>query len=227
MTTSHLAAKTQAGSTDNKAYDAYISGLFGSKDAILDESLVEMRQQNMPMMHISANEAKLLQVLARTVDAKRILEIGTLGGYSGIHLAQVLPEDGKLVTLERDRHHAKVALRNFDRAGLLSKVEVRVGAAIDSLQAMSRSEIEPFDLVFLDADKDEYCDYLRLALPLLRRGGLLLADNALPPAVVTGEKGQGAMRYNAEIAAEPGLSSIIVPILRQHGIDGLAVSYKL
>ncbi|HOC31711.1 MAG TPA: O-methyltransferase, partial [Armatimonadota bacterium] len=116
--------------------------------------------------------------------AKRILEIGTLGGYSAIWLARAMPEDGKLISLELNPHHADVARRNIERAGLAERVEIRVGPAAESLVALRAEGAESFDLVFIDADKDRYVDYLHHSLPLLRKGGLLLADNTLPDSVL-------------------------------------------
>ena len=170
-------------------------------------------------------EGKLLQVLALTIGAKRILEIGTLGGYSGIHFARALPEDGKLITLEIDPHHADVARRNFERAAIGRKAEVRVGPALETLRQMAIDNEPLFDLIFIDADKDGYPEYLRLSLPLLREGGLLLGDNTLPDAVLT-EKTSGTKRYNAAVAQCPELTTVVIPILRQRGLDGLTVSVK-
>jgi caffeoyl-CoA O-methyltransferase len=158
--------------------------------------------------------------------AKRIIEIGTLGGYSGIWLARALPDDGVLVSLEIDAHHADVARRNVESAGLSSKVEIRVGPALVSLEKMAAAGEEPFDLVFIDADKDGYVAYLEKSLPLLRNGGLMLADNTLPDAVLDPKATSGAKRFNSAAAANPELVSIIVPLARDGGIDGLTVSVK-
>lgn len=207
------------------AYNNYIASLFAPQDAALTEALAEMGREGIPKINVSATEGKLLQVLALSIGAKRILEIGTLGGYSGIHLARALPEDGKLITLEIDLHHAEVARRNFDRAGVAHKVEVRVGPASETLNQMAIADEPPFDLIFIDADKDSYPAYLRQSLPLLREGGLLLGDNTLPDAVLTEEE-SGTKQYNAEVAERSELTTIIIPILRQHGLDGLTVSFK-
>jgi predicted O-methyltransferase YrrM/DNA-binding PadR family transcriptional regulator len=207
------------------AYNDYIASLFASQDAALSESIAEMERENVPGINVSAVEGKLLQILALTVGAKRILEIGTLGGYSGIYLARALPEDGKLITLEIDPHHAEVARRNFERADVGHKIEVRVGPASETLGQLTAAGEPLFDLIFIDADKDGYTEYLRLSLPLLREGGLLLGDNTLPDAVLTQET-SGTKRYNAAVAQFPELTTIIIPVLRQHGMDGLTVSFK-
>lgn len=207
------------------AYNDYIASLFAPQDAALTETIVEMQRENVPGINVSAVEGKLLQVLALTVGAKRILEIGTLGGYSGIHFARALPDDGKLITLEIDAHHAEVAQRNFQRAGVTHKVEIRVGPAAEALRQLAATGEPPFDLIFIDADKGGYTDYLHLSLPLLREGGLLLGDNTLPDAVLTQEE-SGTKRYNAAVAQCPELTTIVLPILRQRGLDGLTISFK-
>ncbi len=207
------------------AYNAYISDLFAPEDTVLKDTLSEMERENIPRINVSAAEGKLLQILALTVGAKRILEIGTLGGFSGIHFARVLPEDGKLITLEIDPHHAEVARRNFERAGIGNKAEVRVGSASETLRRLVASGEPQFDLIFIDADKDGYAEYLSLSLPLLREGGLLLGDNTLPGAVLTLEE-SGTKRYNAAVAQCSELISIVIPILRRNALDGLTVSFK-
>jgi predicted O-methyltransferase YrrM len=207
------------------AYNDYITGLFAPADGILNETLAAMQDGDLPSINVSGSEGKLLQVLALAVGARRILEIGTLGGYSGIHFARALPEGGQLVTLEIDPHHADVARRNFERAGVLPKVDIRVGPAAETLGALAADGAAPFDVVFIDADKDGYVEYLRRALPLLRDGGLLLADNTLPDAALTGED-SGTKRYNSAVAERPELTTIIIPVLRDRGIDGLTVSVK-
>jgi predicted O-methyltransferase YrrM len=209
---------------DTGAYDAYIADLFAPQDAALTETLEEMEREGVRKINVSATEGKLLHLLALTVGAKRILEIGTLGGYSGIHLARALPEEGKLITLEIDPHHAEVARRNFERAGVAHKVEVRVGPASETLGKMATEEAA-FDLIFIDADKDGYPEYLRQSLPLLREGGLLLGDNTLRGALDPQED-SGTKRYNTAVAAYPELTTILIPILRQQGLDGLTVSFK-
>lgn len=210
---------------DTHAYNDYIASLFAPQDAALSDTIADMEKEGVPGINVSGVEGKLLQVLALTVGAKRILEIGTLGGYSGIHLARALPEDGKLITLEIDPHHAEVAHRNFERAGVSHKVEVRLGPASDTLRQLAVDEAPQFDLIFIDADKGGYTEYLGLSLPLLREGGLLLGDNTLPDAVLTQED-SGTKCYNAAVAVHPELTSIVIPILRQHGLDGLTVSFK-
>jgi caffeoyl-CoA O-methyltransferase len=210
---------------DTQAYDNYIASQFAPQDAALSETVAEMEREKIPGINVSATEGRLLQVLALAVGAERILEIGTLGGYSGIHLARALPDDGRLITLEIDPRHAEVARRNFERAGVARKVDIRVGPASETLGQLAAAGEPPFDLIFIDADKDGYVEYLRQSLPLLRDGGLLLGDNTLPDAVLTPEE-SGTKRYNAAAADRVELTSVIVPVLRRHGLDGLTVSVK-
>jgi predicted O-methyltransferase YrrM len=207
-------------------YDAYITGLIAREEPTHQETREAMLRSGLPQIAVSASEGKLLHVLALAIGARRILEIGTLGGYSGAWLATALPDDGKLITLELNERHAEVARASFDAAGLAAKAEVRVGPALASLDAMIAAGEAPFDLAFIDADKDGYVDYLERALALVRRGGLILADNTLPDAVLDPSADSGAKRLNAVAAAHPELTSIIVPVLRGDGLDGLLIAVK-
>ena len=209
---------------ENQIYDEYIASLFAPPDAALTATIAEMKRENVPGMNVSATEGQLLHVLALMVGARRVLEVGTLGGYSGIHFARALPKDGKLVTLELDPHHAEVARRNFQNAGVGQQVEIHVGPASQTLRQLVEKGELPFDVIFIDADKDGYVEYLELALPLLREGGLLLADNTLW-GVAEG-RDSATKRYNAAVANCPQLTSIVIPVLRSRGIDGLTVSIK-
>ena len=212
--------------SDLQPYDRYISKLFAPEDSALESARKEMERAGMPEISVSASEGKLLQVLAQIINAKRILEIGTLGGYSTIWLARTLAADGKLITLEIDADHAAVASRNLKRAGLSKNVEIKVGPALDSLAQMQSGSVTQFDMVFIDADKEGYPKYLQAALPLLRDGGLVIADNTLPDAVLDSRAEHGAKRYNADVSAHPDLISILVPVLRTRGLDGLLISLK-
>lgn len=207
-------------------YNQYIVNTFAHEDSALAEARLEMERGNLPSINVSASEGKLLHVLALAFGAKRILEIGTLGGYSGIWLARALPEDGKLVSLELDAHHAQVAQQNIDRAGLIHKVEIRVGPASDTLDKMIADGEPTFDLVFIDADKDGYVGYLAQAFQLVKEGGIILGDNTLPDSVLDDAATSGTKRYNTTVSAHPHLISSLIPILRSHGIDGLTISVK-
>jgi predicted O-methyltransferase YrrM len=207
-------------------YDRYISGLFATEDDALRSAREEMLREGMPGISVSASEGKVLHILARIIGARRILEIGTLGGYSTIWLARALPPEGKLISLEIDTRYAEVARRNLKRAGVAEKVEIRVGPALESLSRLTPGAEGSFDLVFIDADKDGYVNYLRKAMPLVREGGLVLGDNTLPDAVLDPVAESGTKRYKAEVSARPDLNSILVPVLRSRGIDGLLISIK-
>ncbi len=207
-------------------YDAYIRKSFASEDVVLETTRANMEREGIPRINVSASEGKLLHLLVLMSGAKRILEIGTLGGYSAIWMARALPAGGKLISLEIDPHHADVARRNIEGAGLTAKVEVRVGPALATLTQMKADGEAPFDLAFIDADKDGYVDYLHKVVPMVREGGLVLGDNTLPDAVLSETADSGTKRYNTAVAAHPDLVSTIVPVLRLQGIDGLLISIK-
>ena len=205
--------------------DDYIARLFKARYAAdrYAEILAQAAEAGLPRIHISASEGMVLHVLAKAAGARRILEIGTLGGYSGCWLASALPADGRLVTLEISAKHADVARANFERAGLADRVEVVVGPASETLEGMATRGEGGFDVTFIDADKDGYAGYLNFALKLTRRGGLILADNALSHGVLDGNTENGIARYNTAVAAAPSLTSAIVTTMRDE-IDGLAIS---
>ena len=208
--------------------DEYIEQLLVPHDAALEQGLKDAEAAGLPAINVSANEGKLLQLIAKMAQAKRILEIGTLGGYSTAWLARALPNDGKLVTLELDQKHAELARKNLDRAGVGQRVEIRVGSASASLKKMIEQHEAAFDLIFIDANKDGYVDYLNLSLQLAHSGSIILADNLIrngralektPPD----ENARGAKAYNEAIAANPKLDSIILPIIRSN-LDGISIS---
>ena len=206
--------------------DAYIEELFAPRDEALDAALEESRRAGLPEIQISPNEGVLLAVLAQMAGARRILEIGTLGGYSAIHLARALPEDGALISLEIDERHAEVARNNVRRAGLEGKVEIRVGDAKVLLARVVEREEEPFDLVFIDADKEGYPEYLEWALRLSRPRSLILADNTIRGGSVIDPQDDSARatrEFNEKLAEDPRLFGIVLPLIRER-IDGLAIA---
>ena len=207
-------------------YDRYISGLFAPEDEVLKFARAEMQRENLPEINVSASEGKVLQVLARMIGARRILEIGTLGAYSTIWLARALPPDGKLITLEINPRFAAVARRSLKHAGLSGQVEIKVGPALESLSQLETDGEQPFDVIFIDADKEGYANYLQKALPLLREGGLVLADNTLPDTVLDPRTENGIKRFNAAVSGHPSLISVLIPVLRTQGIDGLVIAVK-
>ena len=208
--------------------DQYIEQLFNPQDEALLQNLHEAGVAGLPTINVSPNEGKLLYLLAKMSGAKRILEIGTLGGYSTTWLARALPADGKVITLELDEKHAAVARQNLDRAGVADRVEVRVGRAAESLRQMIDQQAAPFDLIFIDADKTSYVAYLDLALQLAHAGTVILADNLIRNGRVIADQpgdasARGAKAYNESMAARPELESIILPIIREN-LDGLSIS---
>jgi predicted O-methyltransferase YrrM len=207
-------------------FNAYIERLFASEDDVLREARAEMEREGVPRINVSPTEGKMLHLLVLLTGARRILEIGTLGGYSAIWLARALPADGKLISLELDSHHAEVSRRNLERAGMANRVEVRVGPAAKTLTQMRQSGEAPFDVVFIDANKDGYPEYLDLVLPLTRMGGTILADNTLSGSILDPGSDSDIARYNAAVSSHPDLVSVILPVLRGSGLDGLLVSVK-
>ena len=206
--------------------DDYVAGLFAPPDAALEEALREAEREGLPSINVSATEGKLLQMLVWISGARRVLEIGTLGGYSAIHFARALPEDGALISLELDEHHAEVARRNVERAGLSSKVEIRVGDARRSLDGLVENGEGPFDIIFIDADKEGYPEYLDWSLRLSRSGTLILGDNAIRDGSVIDpdDSSSRAMReFNEKLAREPRLSATVLPLIRER-VDGLAIA---
>ena len=209
--------------------DLYIEQLFAPPDAVLEATLRRSREVGLPEINVSRNEGKLLQLIAEIAGARRILEIGTLGGYSTIHLARALPEGGSLVSLELDERYAGVARENVREAGLEDRVEVRVGDAKASLARMVEEGEGPFDLVFIDADKESYSEYLEWALRLSRPGSLILADNAIRGGSVLDpedELARATHDFNEALAGDPRLSALVVPLIREW-VDGLALARVL
>lgn len=206
--------------------DSYIKGLFIPEDSALEAALRDSRKAGLPEIQVSPNQGKLLRMLAEISDARRILEIGTLGGYSTIHLARALPDGGTLISLELEERHAEVARENIERAGLDEMVEVRVGNAKESLSAMADGGEGPFDLIFIDADKEGYPEYLEWSLKLARPGSVILADNTIRGGSVLDPQDESArvMReFNQMLSDDGRLSAIILPILRER-VDGLVIA---
>jgi predicted O-methyltransferase YrrM len=203
--------------------DRYIESLCVPADPVLVAALRDAQAAGLPEINVSPNEGKLLYLLAKLANPRRILEIGTLGGYSTIWLARALPADGKLITLELEAKHAAVAHRNLARAHLDGKVEVRVGPALDSLARLVADGVPPFDVVFIDADKESYPAYLDWTLKLTRPGSLILADNVIRRAVAAAPGTNAIREFNRKLAAHPRLETILVPVVR-HEVDGLAIA---
>ncbi len=214
-------------SADWEDVDAYIAEKLIPPEPALDAALAANAAAGLPEIDVSPAQGKLLHLLARMVGARRILEIGTLGGYSTIWLARALPPDGRLVTLEYAPAHAAVARANIARAGLGDRVEIRVGAALDSLPGLE--PLAPFDFVFIDADKANNDAYLDWALRLTRRGSVIVCDNVVrvgrvadaasaDPAIL------GARRFFERLGAEPRLTATAVQTVGAKGWDGFAIA---
>ena len=201
-------------------------------DAGLEAALRASDAAGLPAINISPAHGKLLNLLARLMGARRILEVGTLGGYSTIWLARALPLDGRLITLELDAHHAAVAGANLRAAGVADQVEVRVGRAVELLAALAKEEPEPFDLVFIDADKPSNLDYLTWALALTRPGSLIIVDNVVRNGEVVNPasadaSARGVRRMMDAIAHDPAIRDRVdataIQTVGIKGYDGLAI----
>lgn len=202
----------------------YVARLFAAEDEILMSLREEADRTGLPPISISADTGRLLQVLLLAVGARRVLEVGTLGGYSAIWIARALPAGGSLLSIELDAKHAEFAARYVRRAGLDGMVDIRVGRALDVLASLDG---EQFDAIFLDADKEPLPTYFEWGLRLVRRGGLIIADNALWGGRVVDERvddeaTRGVRELNRRMATDPRVAGILVPT---H--DGVAVGVVL
>jgi caffeoyl-CoA O-methyltransferase len=209
--------------------DRYISDLFIKPDEALAIAEQSHQLENLPPINVSPNQGKLLHLFAKLSKAKKILEVGTLAGYSTIWMAKALPEDGRLISLEIDPHHAEVAKKNIDRAGLSSKVEIRVGKAIDLLAQLVKDNTTPFDMIFIDADKPPYTEYFEWSLKLSRPGTLIIADNVIRDGKVLDKDHEdpmvkGAQRFNKALAANSHVSATILQTFGVKEYDGMAIA---
>ena len=208
--------------------DEYLVSLLVPADESLDDALSASAKAGLPPINVAPNQGKFLTLLARVSGAKRILEIGTLGGYSTIWLARSLPSGGQLVSLELDPHHAHVAGENIARAGLGALVDIRVGPANASLRQMIDQGTEPFDFIFIDADKEGYPEYLELSLLLSRVGTVIVADNVVRNGEVANAQSTdsmvlGVQSFLARAAAESRLDATAVQTVGSKGYDGFAL----
>ena len=228
MTDNHADITTmQRDAETRQQIEATINQIFAPEDDGLQQALASAKEAGLPAIQISPLQGKLLQLLATACNAHKILEIGSLAGYSGIWLARSLPPGGRLITLEISPKHAEVVRHSFARAGVGDRTEVRVGKAMDLLPQL-HSEA-PFDLVFIDADKPPYADYLDWALRLTRPGSIIVADNC-----IRGGKGlhtpedqdegtHGIYRYNTQVANNPRLVSLAIPMDDEY-MDGFTIA---
>lgn len=210
------------------AVDAYFAGLLAPSDTVLDEALSANAAAGLPAHDVSAPQGKMLALFARMARARRVLEIGTLGGYSTIWIARALPPGGEIVTIEASPHHARVARANIERAGLSIGVDVREGKALDILPNLNG----PFDLIFIDADKPNNPEYIRWALQLSRPGTVIVGDNVVRGgAVVDGASidpnVQGVRTFLDIIANEPRLEATAIQTVGEKGWDGFLLAIVL
>jgi predicted O-methyltransferase YrrM len=208
--------------------DEYISELLLPRDAVLEAALDAGNAAGMPSINVAPNQGKFLSLLAQMQGATRILEIGTLAGYSTIWLARALPATGKLVTLELDPKHAEVARSNIERAGFSSLIDLRVGKALDSLAALVSERVPPFDFVFIDADKPSIPDYFQWSLKLTRPGSVIVVDNVVRKGAVidaesTDPNVRGVRRFNEIVSKTPSVSATTVQTVGSKGYDGFAL----
>lgn len=215
----------------DRTYDveAYLSGLFVGDDAVLERALERSAAAGLPPIAVSPVQGKLLHLLARVRGARRILEVGTLGGYSTIWLARALPHDGALITLEIDPEHAAVARENLAAAGLGELVAVEVAPALQTLDRLVDSGAQPFDLIFIDADKPNNPNYLRRALDLSRPGTLIVLDNVVRGGAVADSHSRdpnviGTRKALEMMASDPRLQATALQTVGQKGYDGFALA---
>ena len=212
-----------------KEVDSYISDLFNPEDAALTAAELSHKKEGIPHINVSPNLGKLLYLLAKLINAKKILELGTLAGYSTIWLAKALPDTGQVISLEVDPHHADIARKNISRAGLSGKIEIRVGKAIELLPQLVTENAGPFDMIFIDADKPPYTEYFEWALKMSRPGTLIIADNVIRDGKVLDPNHddpmvQGAQRFNKALAANDRVNATILQTIGVKEYDGMAIA---
>jgi len=211
------------------AVDAYVTDRLVRSDPDLEAALAENAAAGLPAHDVSPPQGKFLHLLARLMDARRVLEIGALGGYSTIWLARALPPQGRVVTLEFDPKHAEVARRNIARAGLAGQVDLRVGPALETLPRLQAEGAAPFDLIFIDADKPNNPAYLDWAVKLSRPGSLIIGDNVVRDGAVVDadsrdDRVQGVRAFFDRLAADPRLDATALQTVGAKGWDGFAIA---
>jgi predicted O-methyltransferase YrrM len=212
-----------------ESMDEYLCSKTHGHDDVLDAALKASKAAGLPSINVAPNQGKLLYLLAKLRGARRILEIGTLGGYSTIWLARALPENGTLVSLEFSAEHASVARKNIEHAGLSNVASVMVGPAVNSLEKLLHDKAEPFDFVFLDADKKSYPDYLRLSIALSRPGTVIVGDNVIRHGRIADADSVdpdviGLHAFFDMLAADQRLSSTAVQTVGSKGWDGFSMT---
>jgi predicted O-methyltransferase YrrM len=211
------------------AVDRYFTEQLHLSDSTLEAAIQANAAAELPAIDVAPNQGKFLQLLARLVRANKILEIGTLGGYSTIWLARALPPEGRLVSLEFSPKHAEVAKSNIQRAGLSDRVQIRVGAALDSLPHIEKEGLAPFDFIFIDADKPNNPGYLEWAIKLARPGTLIIVDNVVRDGAVADASNtdpaiQGTRKMFASMSRDTRLSATALQTVGSKGYDGFAMA---
>ena len=211
------------------AVDQYISDLLAPQDEVLKSVEQSQAGAEMPFINISANQGKLLHTLALLCNAKKILELGTLAGYSTIWLARALPQDGHMITMELNPDYAAVAQKNLDNAGLTDRVELRVGNALDMLAELEKTDAGTFDMIFIDADKPPYMEYFLSAIRLCRPGGLIVADNVIREGKVMDpntddDRVKGVQRLNSMLANNKDVTATIIQTVGVKEHDGMVIA---
>jgi predicted O-methyltransferase YrrM len=207
----------------------YIDGLLVPSDPVLEAAINACEAAELPPIAVTPGQGKLLYLLARMQRAERILEIGTLGGYSTIWLARALGEDGYLVTLESEKKHCDVAMANLAQADLSNVVDLRLGRALETLPELAAEGLEPFDMVFIDADKENTDAYFRWALRLSRAGAVIVVDNVIREGEVadggtSDPRVQGIRRFNETLAGEPRVEATTIQTVGSKGYDGFTLA---
>ncbi len=215
-----------------KQVDQYFTDAVIAPGDRFNAAMEANRKADLPPIDVTALQGKFLEIMVRATGARRVLEIGTLGGYSTLWLASALPENGVVVTLELEPRHAEIAMHNLKTAGLANKVDLRVGPAAETLKALAQEHTAPFDFIFIDADKASYPEYLQWSIKLSRPGTLIVADNVVRDGKVVDPESpdpyiQGVRRFTELVAAEPRLSTTVLQTVGTKGYDGFAISVVL
>ncbi len=209
--------------------DRYLTDLLVSSDPALEAALAASAEAGLPAINVAPNEGRLLALLVQMRAARTVLEIGTLGGFSTIWMARALPDDGRLITLESDPKHARVAQENIARAGLAQVVELRVGPALETLPQLAAEGAGPFDFVFVDADKRSNPEYFAWAVQLSRPGSVIVVDNVVRDGAVIDATSadpdvQATRRLHQLLAADPRVSATVIQSVGSKGYDGFAIA---
>jgi predicted O-methyltransferase YrrM len=209
--------------------DNYVSEMLVPPDKALDQALEASADSGLPEIAVAPNQGKFLMLLARSINARNILEIGTLGGYSTIWLARALPKGGRVVTLEAVARHAEVARANFKRAGLADAIDLRLGKALDTLPRLAAEKPDPFDFIFIDADKENIPDYFTWSLKLARPGAMIIVDNVIREGEVVNARSKdpsvkGVRRFNEMLKSEKRVSATSIQTVGVKGYDGFTLA---